>query len=143
MHFELWLGFPGEAVDGGLLEGVGGAGVFFGVFETAVAEETGEGFYVGSVVEDVDGEGVARTVPRDVFVDSGMSHPVAQLPETAGVGREIEDMTLFLRRIGGHADQREEGIVEGYHYPTRFAVPFGLCLLEFQETVGNIYVGEG
>ena len=64
-----------QAVDSILFQLVNGAGVFLGVLQTAMAEEAGNGLDVGTVVEDVHGEGVASTMPTDVFVDAGTFHP--------------------------------------------------------------------
>ena len=45
------------------------------MLQTAVAEEAGNGLDVGTVVENVHGEGVASTMPTDVFVDAGTFNP--------------------------------------------------------------------
>ena len=67
-----------EAVDGGELEGVDGASVFFGVTYGAVAEERCHGLDVGAVVEQPERETVARAMPSDVLVDAGSSCPAEQ-----------------------------------------------------------------
>lgn len=48
LYVECW-----QAVDGILFQLVNGTGVFLGVFQTAMAEKTGNGLDVGTVVEDV------------------------------------------------------------------------------------------
>lgn len=45
-----------KGVDGFAFEGIDGAGVFLGVLEPGVSEKRGDGFDVGSVVEQVDCE---------------------------------------------------------------------------------------
>lgn len=45
-----------QGVDGFAFEGIDGAGVFLGVLEPGVSEKRGDGFDVGSVVEQVDCE---------------------------------------------------------------------------------------
>ena len=64
-----------QAVDGILFQLVNGTGVFLGMLQTAMAEKTGNGLDVGTVVEDVHGEGVASAMPTDVLVDAGTLHP--------------------------------------------------------------------
>ena len=64
-----------QAVDGILFQLINGTSVFLGVLQTAVAKEAGNGLDVGAVVEDVHGEGVASTMPTDVFVDAGTFYP--------------------------------------------------------------------
>ena len=40
-----------------------------------MAEQTGNGLDVGSIVEDVDSEGMAGTVPTDMLVYAGTLDP--------------------------------------------------------------------
>ena len=70
LQVECW-----QAVDGILLQLINGTGVFLGVLQAAVAEEAGNGLDVGTVVEDVHGEGVASAVPTDVLVDTSTFYP--------------------------------------------------------------------
>lgn len=44
----------GQGVDGFAFEGIDGASVLFGMFESGIAESRGNGFDVGSVVEQID-----------------------------------------------------------------------------------------
>lgn len=73
LKFQWWHG-----VDGGLFEGVDGAGVFLGVGEAAVSEDAGYGFDIGAVAQQVCSATVTGSVPSDMFLDAGASHPVAQ-----------------------------------------------------------------
>lgn len=68
-----------------MFEGIDGAGVFLGVFESGVAQERGDGFDVGTVVEQIDCERMSGTVPCDVFLDSCTGSPVAQCLQAHGV----------------------------------------------------------
>lgn len=70
LQVECW-----QTVDGILFQLVNGTGVFFGVLQTAMAEKTGNGLDIGSVVEDVHSEGMPSGVPTDVLVDAGTFHP--------------------------------------------------------------------
>ena len=45
------------------------------MLQTAVAEKAGNGLDVGTIVEDVHGEGMASAMPADVLVDAGTFHP--------------------------------------------------------------------
>lgn len=45
-----------QRVDGFAFEGIDGTGVFLGVLESGVTEERGDGFDVGTVIEQIDGE---------------------------------------------------------------------------------------
>jgi len=38
-------------------------------------QEAGNGLDIGTIVEDVHGEGMASTMPTDVLVDAGTFHP--------------------------------------------------------------------
>ena len=67
-----------HGVDGGLFEGIDGAGVFLGVGEAAVAKDAGNGLDVGSVAEEVGAAAVAGAVPGDVFLDAGTGNPMTQ-----------------------------------------------------------------
>ena len=64
-----------QAVDGILLQLVNDTGVFLSVLQAAMAEKAGNSLDVGTVVENVQGEGVASAVPADVLVNSGTLHP--------------------------------------------------------------------
>ena len=70
LQVECW-----QAVDGILLQLINGTGVFFGVLQTAMTKEAGNGLDVGTIVEDVHGEGMASAMPADVLVDAGTFHP--------------------------------------------------------------------
>ena len=57
LQVECW-----QTVDDILFQLVNGTGVFFGVLQTAMAEKTGNGLDIGSVVEDVHSEGMPSRV---------------------------------------------------------------------------------
>ena len=40
-----------------------------------MAKKAGNGLDIGTIVEDVNSEGVASTMPTDVFVDAGTFNP--------------------------------------------------------------------
>lgn len=65
LQVECW-----QTVDGILFQLVNGTGVFFGVLQTAMAEKAGNGLDIGTIVEDVNSEGMAAHVPTDVFFSS-------------------------------------------------------------------------
>ena len=54
---------------------VNGTGVFLGVLQTAMTKEAGNGFYVGTIVEEIHGEGMASAMSADVLVDAGTFNP--------------------------------------------------------------------
>ena len=56
-----------------------------------MAEQTGNGLDVGSIVEDVDSEGMAGTVPADMLVYAGTLHPPSNRLTTALVRREVNN----------------------------------------------------
>ena len=64
-----------QAVDGILFQLVNGTGVFLGVLQTAMAKKAGNGLDIGTIVEDVNSEGMAGAMPTDVLVDVGTLHP--------------------------------------------------------------------
>lgn len=129
LKFEWWHG-----VDGGLFEGIDGAGVFLGVGETAVSEDAGYGLDVGSVTQQVRSATVAGAVPGDVFLDAGAGHPVAQGFQTHGVARKGEDYLIAVA-IFGLAYECQESVVERYDYTTGRTMGFGLALFELQQLV--------
>lgn len=55
----------GQGVDGGLFEGIDGAGVFLGVGEATVSEDAGYGLDVGSVAQQVGAAAVAAAMESD------------------------------------------------------------------------------
>ena len=70
LQVECW-----QAVDGILFQLINGTSVFLGVLQSAVAEQAGNGLDVGTIVEDVHGEGMASAMPADMLVDAGTLHP--------------------------------------------------------------------
>lgn len=60
-----------------------------------MAEQTGNGLDVGSIVEDVDSEGMAGTVPADMLVYACPLHPPPHRLTTALVRREVKDEVLL------------------------------------------------
>lgn len=107
LQFERWHG-----VDGGLLEGIDGAGVFLGVCEAAVPENAGYGLDVGSVAEEVGAAAMTGAVPSDVFLDAGASHPVPKSFQAHGMRRQWED-NLITVAVFGLAYKVQESVVEG------------------------------
>ncbi len=65
-----------HGVDGGLFQGIDGAGVFLGVGEAAVSENAGYGFDVGTVAQQIRSAAMMDAMPGDVFVDTGTGNPV-------------------------------------------------------------------
>ncbi len=80
-----------HGVDGGLFEGIDGAGVFLGVGEAAVSEDAGYGFDVGSVAQQVRTAAMSGAVPGDVLLNTGASNPVAQGFQAHSMRRQWED----------------------------------------------------
>ena len=60
-----------------------------------MAEQTGNGLDVGSIVEDVDSEGMAGTVPADMLVYACPLHPPPHRLTAALIGREVKDEVLL------------------------------------------------
>ena len=56
-----------------------------------MAEKTGNGLDIGTVVEDIHGEGMASTMPTDVFVDAGTFYPSLDRLAATLIRGEIED----------------------------------------------------
>lgn len=54
---------------------VHGTGIFLRVLQSAMPQKAGNGFNVGSVVEDVHSKGVASTMPINMFVDTSTFYP--------------------------------------------------------------------
>ena len=129
LKFEWWHG-----VDGGLFVGIDGAGVFFGVGETAVSEDAGYGLDVGSVAQQVRSATVAGAVPGDVFLDTGASNPVAKGFQTHGVAGKGED-DLIAVAILGLTDKVQKSVIEGNDYSAGCAMGFGLALLKLQQLI--------
>ena len=48
---------------------------FSGVLQTAMAKKAGNGLDIGTIVEDVNSEGMAGAMPTDVLVDAGTFNP--------------------------------------------------------------------
>ena len=130
-----------QAVDGVLLQFVYGAGVFLDVFQAAMTKDACHCLDVGAVVEEVDGAGVAGTVPTDVLVDAGTFHPSLHRLAATLVGGEIEDEGFLCLPFSWSANQSDEAVVERDGDPTTGRVPFGLVLFETQEFVGIVDVG--
>ena len=99
-----------ERVDGGLFEGIDGAGVFLGVGEAAVSEDAGYGFDIGAVAEQVGAATVAGAMPGDVFLDTGTGDPVAQSFQTHGMRRQWED-DLIAVAVFWLTDKVQESVV--------------------------------
>ena len=110
LKFEWWHG-----VDGGLFEGIDGAGIFLGVGEATVSENAGDSLDVGSVAQQVRSAAMTCAVPGDVFLDAGAGHPVAQGFQTHGVARKGEDYLIAVA-IFGLANKVQESVVERYDY---------------------------
>lgn len=72
------------------------SGVFFGMGETAVSEDAGDGLDVGTVAQQVCSATVTGAVPGDVFLDTGTGDPVAKSFQTHGVAREREDNLITI-----------------------------------------------
>ena len=70
-----------------MFEGIDGTGVFFGVGEAAVAEDTGNGLDVGSVAEEIGAAAMTGAMPGDVLFDTGTGNPVAQGFQAHGMRR--------------------------------------------------------
>ena len=117
-----------------VLEGIDGAGVFLGVGEAAVAEDTGNGLDVGSVAEEVCAAAVAEAMPGDVFLDTGTGDPVAQGFQAHGMRRQWED-DLIAVAILGLTDKVQKSVIEGDDYTAGCAMSLGFALLEFQQLV--------
>ena len=45
------------------------------MLQTAMTKEAGNGLDIGTIVEDVHGEGMASAMPADMLVDAGTLHP--------------------------------------------------------------------
>ena len=97
-----------------MFEGIDGTGVFLGVGEAAVAEDTGNGLDVGSVAEEVGAAAVAGAVPGDMFLDAGAGHPVTQGFQAHGMRRQWED-DLIAVAILGLTDNVQKSVIERYH----------------------------
>ena len=65
LQVECW-----QAVNGILFQLVNVTGVFLGVLQTAMAKKAGNGLDIGTIVEDVNSEGMAAHMPTDVFFSS-------------------------------------------------------------------------
>ena len=102
-----------QAVDGVLLQFVYGAGVFLDVLQAAMAKDAGDSLDVVTIVEEVDGAGMAGTVPADVLVDAGTFHPSLHRLAATLVGREIEDEGFFCLPFSRSTNQSDKSIVEG------------------------------
>ena len=84
-----------QTVNGILFQLVNGTRVLLRVFQSAMAEQTGNGFDVGSIVEDVDSDGMAGAVPADMLVYVGTLHPPPHRLTTALVRRKrLRDCVL-------------------------------------------------
>ena len=96
-----------------------------------MAEQTGNGLDVGSIVEDVDSEGMAGTVPADMLVYVCPLHPPPHRFTAALIGREVKD-EIFLPLAGvlGLTDKRQQSVVQRYRHPTVRGVSFGLVRAE-------------
>ena len=117
-------------------------GVFFGGFQAGMAEKCGNGFDVSSVVEDVDGEGMAGAVPGDVLVDACFGNPVFHGFDAHGVGWQIEYQLVSVA-IGRCSDKTKKAVVEREGDATGGGMTFGFALLEGEQAVGEIDVVVG
>lgn len=117
-----------------MFQGIDGAGVFLGVGEAAVSEDAGNGLDVGTVAQQVRSATVAGSVPGDVFLDTGASHPVAKSLQTHGVTWKREDnlITIAVFRLSYEC---QKSVVERYDNSTGRAMSLGFALLEFQQLV--------
>ena len=113
-----------------MFERIDGASIFLSVGETAVSEDAGDGLDVGTVAQRVRSATVTGTVPGDVLLDAGASHPVAQGFQAHGMRWQWED-DLIAVAILGLTDKVQKSVVERYDNSTGCAMGFGLALLEF------------
>ena len=128
-----------QTVNGILFQLVNGTRVLFRVFQAAMAEQTGNGLDVGTIVQDVDGKGMTGAVPADMLVDAGTLHPSPHRLTTALVSREVKDeVFLSLAGILGLTDKRQQAVAQRYRYPTACGVTLGLVLLKRQQSVGIV-----
>ncbi len=92
-----------------------------------MAEQTGNGLDVGSIVEDVDSEGMTGAVPADMLVYAGTLHPPSNRLTAALVSREVKDKVLLpFAGILGLADKRQQTVVQRVCWHSRCCHTAGL-----------------
>lgn len=117
-----------------MLEGIDGAGEFFGVGEAAVAEDASCGLDVGSIAQKVCSAAVMGAVPGDVLFDTVTGNPVTQGFQAHGMRRQWEDYLIAVA-ILGLTDKVQKCVIEGNDYTAGCTISLGFALLVLQQFV--------